>query len=182
MRGGADPHRGSEPRVPRGRTTPPQRPGGTTSEEPAGAAAPIDIPPAETDIPPEERTYGFSFRNATYEQLVEGFARQTGLGVIGEAPKDGKVNFVTTERLTFEQALARVQMLLFNYKPNEPYWIERHDTHLVVTRVNDIVRRLRLDRMFRSVEDFRAAKLSDDELLTLWQEWLASHPAPRAAD
>ena len=53
-----------------------------------GPTTPINIAPAESDVPPEARMYGFSIKDGTYEQLIEGFARQTGLGVIGDAPKD----------------------------------------------------------------------------------------------
>ncbi|MGB2985514.1 MAG: secretin N-terminal domain-containing protein, partial [Phycisphaerae bacterium] len=134
------------------------------SEQPDGSSTLLNIPPIDSDVPPEERTYIFSIKDGTYEQLVEGFARQTGLGVMGEAPKDGRVTFVSTEELSFEEALARVRMLLFNYKPHEPYWIERHETHLEVVRVNDILRVLPLDRMFKTLDDFRAANLRDDEL------------------
>ncbi|MEK7732104.1 MAG: hypothetical protein AAB363_09650, partial [Planctomycetota bacterium] len=129
-----------------------------------GQTTPINIAPAESDVPPEARMYGFSIKDGTYEQLIEGFARQTGLGVIGDAPKDGKVTFVSTETLTFDQALARVRMLLFRYKPHEPYWIYRNATNLEVSKVNDIYRILDRNRMFRSLDDYRAANLSSDEL------------------
>ncbi len=137
-----------------------------TAEIPSegGPVTPINIAPAESNIPPEERTYGFSIKDGSYEQLIEGFARQTGLGVIGEAPKEGKVSFVTTESLNFDQALARVRMLLFNYKPHEPYWILRNESNLQVIRVNDFYRILPRNRMFSSIEEFRAANLSNDEL------------------
>jgi type II secretory pathway component GspD/PulD (secretin) len=130
-----------------------------------GLVTPINIAPAQTNVPPEERKYGFSIKDGTYEQLIEGFARQTGLGVIGEAPKEGKVTFITTEELTFEQALSRVRMLLFNYKPHEPYWIERTKDGLRIIRVTDIYRILREDQMFGSVDDFRAAKVPADQLV-----------------
>lgn len=124
----------------------------------------LNIAPAESDVPPEARMYGFSIKDGTYEQLIAGFARQTGLGVIGDAPKDGKVTFVTTETLTFDQTLARVQMLLFKYKPHEPYWIVRNETNLEVSKVNDIYRVLPKNRMFRNLDDYRSANLSSDEL------------------
>jgi len=129
-----------------------------------GPTTPINIAPAESDVPPEARMYGFSIKDGTYEQLIEGFARQTGLGVIGDAPEDGKVTFVSTETLTFEQALGRVRMLLFRYKPHEPYWIVRNEMNLEVSKVNDIYRVLPRNRMFRSVEEFLEAGLSRDEL------------------
>ncbi len=137
---------------------------GAQSGEPSGAVTTLDIPPMDSDVPPEERKYIFSIKDGTYEQLVEGFARQTGLGVTGESPKDGKVTFVSTEELTFKQAMGRVRMLLFRYKPHDPYWIIRHETHLEVTRVTDFYRILPRERMFKMLEEFRTAGLPDDEL------------------
>ncbi len=132
--------------------------------EPASPSTVLDIAPIEVEIPPEEKTYWFSCKDCTYQQLVEGFARQTGLGVMGQTPKDGKVNFVSTEALSFNEALSRVRMILFNYKPLEPYWLDRRDTHLEVNKVNDLYRKIPVERMFRSVEEYRAADLPDDEL------------------
>ncbi len=132
--------------------------------DPSGPSTTLNIAPVESSIPPEQREYGFSIKDGTYEDLIAGFARQTGLGVIGDAPKDGKCTFITTEKLTFDSALARVRMLLFNYKPNEPYWILREENNLKVVRVTDVYRILSRDRMFSSVDEFRRAGLSVDEL------------------
>jgi len=125
---------------------------------------PINIPPTVEPVPPEERMYSFSIKDGTYEQLIAGVARQTGLGVIGDAPAEGKVTFITDEELSFDELLARVRMLLFKYKPHEPYWLLREATHLEVIRVNDIYRIMPQDRMFRSVAEFRAANLPEHEL------------------
>ncbi len=132
--------------------------------EPSSPSATLDIQPADSDIPPEERNYTFSIKDGTYEQLLEGFARQTGLGVIGQAPKGGKVSFVSSEELTFQEALGRIRILLFKYKPLEPYWLVRRKTHLEVVRVNDVLRFLARERMFRTVEEFRRANLAGHEL------------------
>jgi len=117
----------------------------------------------DSDVPPEERTYGFSIKDGTYQQLVDGFARQTGLGVIGETP-DGDVTFVTTEELSFEAALSRIRMLLFNYKPHEPYWLLHEGSYLRAIRVTDIYRVLPREQMFASVEEFTGTGLPNDEL------------------
>lgn len=158
-------------------TTPPQ-PGAHLAPNPfAGGGAPssagsqgagnkIEIPAStERATPPEQRKYSFSIKDAGYDVLIEGIARETGLGVIGEAPPDGKVTFVTEEQLTFDQLLDRVRMLLFNYKPLEPYWLLRRTTHLEVIRVNDYLRVMPADRMFRGVPEFRAAALQPSELV-----------------
>jgi len=136
---------------------------GSAATPPKQASTPLDIAPAEDNTPPEDRMYGFAIKNGTYAQLVEGFARQTGLGVIGNAPT-GQVTFVTNEKLTFDQALGRIRMILFNFKSHEPYWLYRTPTHLQITRVTDFYRILPLKRMYPSVEAFREAHLPDDEI------------------
>lgn len=125
----------------------------------------LDIVDGDSDVAPEDRTYTFDIENGTYEQLIDTFARQTGLGVIGQPPRGTGVDLITTDELTFEEALRRVRMLLFNYKPNNPYWLVRHDTHFEVILVHDVLQILPEDRMFRSVEELHAAELPDEELV-----------------
>ena len=59
--------------------------------EPPGETTVLQIEPEPeaNPVPPEERQYGFSIKNGTYEQLIKGFAHQTGLGVLGETPPRG---------------------------------------------------------------------------------------------
>ncbi len=144
--------------------------------QPIEAAAPVE-PPGESTVlqiepepevdptPLEERRFKFRIKNGTYEQLIKGFAHQTGLGVLGETPKEGTVTFEPNEDLSFREALSRVRMLLFNYKPHEPYWMFYEGTHLQVIRVTDFYRILPTDRMFRSLEELDQANLSDDEIV-----------------
>ncbi len=134
--------------------------GGSTAKETA-----IDIPPTFSSVMPEEGKYQFSIVDGTYEDLISMVARETGLGVIGVKPPDGRVSFVTEEELSFAELLKRIRMLLFNYKPLEPYWMLRRDTHLEVIRVNDYLRELEPEMMYRSEADFQAAQLADEELV-----------------
>ena len=147
-------------RRPRSDTEEPAEP----EEVPSGPTTAIDIPPQEETVPPEERTYWFSIKDGTYEQLIAGIARETGLGVIGEAPKDGKVTFITEEELSFDDLMKRVRMLLANYKAIDPYTLLRRETHLKVVRVVDAYRDLPRERMYRSVDEYRAASLTDYDL------------------
>ncbi len=140
---------------------------GAMPTEEKGPSTEIEIPP-EPDVvsePPEQRTYSFSIKNGTYEQLIRGFARQTGLGVLGEAPREGTVTFETTESLSFRDALGRVRMLLFNYKPHEPYWILYEKSHLLVIRVTDLYRILPKSHMYQSVEEFELKNPAEDEIV-----------------
>lgn len=135
-----------------------------------GDGAKIDIPAGDQSIPPEQRRYKFSIKDAPYSVLLDGIARQTGLAVQGDIPPDGMVSFVTDQEVSFDEMLARVRMLLFQYKPLEPYWLARERTHLQVVKVNDYIRKFPPDRVFPTVREFRAAGLPPDELvLVLYQ-------------
>ncbi|MCH9003209.1 MAG: hypothetical protein IIC02_11600, partial [Planctomycetes bacterium] len=77
----------------RSRSRPDRRSKTTSGDALSGPEIPLNIPAAIESTPPEDRTYFFSIVDGTYAQLIEGIARETGLGVIGAAPKDGKVSF-----------------------------------------------------------------------------------------
>lgn len=130
-----------------------------------GDSTKIDIPAGDQSVPPEQRRYKFSIKDASFPVLLDGVARETGLAVQGDIPPDGVVSFVTDQEVSFDEMLARVRMLLFQYKPLEPYWLARERTHLQVVKVNDFIRRFPPDRVYRTVRDFRAANLSADELV-----------------
>ena len=130
-----------------------------------GESGKIDIPAGDQSIPAEQRTYKFSIKDASYQALLDGIAHETGLAVQGDYPPDGVVSFITDQEVTFDDMLARVRMLLFQYKPLEPYWLSRERTHLLVVKVNDYIRRFPPDRVYPTVREFRAAKLSADELV-----------------
>ena len=141
---------------------PAEEPEQPVEEEKEAEAAPAPVLPDQSDVPFEERVYSFSI-DGTYEDLVEGFSRQTGLGVLGDIPS-GKVRFISTEMMDYQEALGRIRMLLFNYKPLDRYWLWFNNDHLEVIRVPDFYRVLPREQMFRSVEEFRAAGLPDNEL------------------
>lgn len=134
----------------------------------AGPSATVNIPPdlvTDSSVPPEQRKYKFSIQDGTYEQLVQGIAHQTGLGVLGDVPKDGRLTFVTDQELSFDEMLNQVRTLLFDYKPLDPYTIYRTATGLKVIRVNDFLRKIQPERMFRSIEEFRTANVVPNELV-----------------
>ena len=113
------------------------------------------------------RTYSFSIENGTYENLVNNFARQTGLNVVGKSPLKGTVSLITAEPLTFEEALSRVRTILFHYRPTEPYWLVVHETHIEVGRIGSYYRNLPLERFYAGLDDYQAAALPPNELAVL---------------
>lgn len=143
----------------------------TTPEGEQLAAAGTETPDGtqaaayDTTVAPEDREYSFSIKNGTYAQLIDGFSRQTGLPVLG-TPPDGEVTFVSTQKMTFREALSKIRILLFKSSPYEPSWLryKKADGYLEVARIVDLYKELEPWQMFRSVEEFLAADLPDDEL------------------
>ncbi|MGB0715014.1 MAG: secretin N-terminal domain-containing protein, partial [Phycisphaerae bacterium] len=132
--------------------------------EPASQGKAINLPPVEDVVPAEERMYAVTFEDVTYEQLLEGVNRLTGLAILGESPRDGKVSFVSDEEISFEELLRRVRELLYEYKPHDPYWMRRTPTGLKVVRISDEYRNLPPSRIYSSVDAYRADKLAEDEI------------------
>lgn len=113
------------------------------------------------------RTYSFAIESGKLRNVVDTFARQAGLDVVVEGPSDATVSLVTTEPLSFKEALSRVRTLLFGYKQVDPYWLLVDENHVEVLRVCDYYRRMPLERMYTSLEAFQAANLQPDDLALL---------------
>lgn len=113
------------------------------------------------------RTYTFGIENGSYANLVNNFARQAGLNVVGKSPLRGTVSLITAEPLTFEEALSRVSTLLFHYQPMDPYWLVVHETHMEVGRIRSYYRNLPLERFYAGLKDYQAAALPPNELALL---------------
>lgn len=129
-----------------------------------GPGKEINLPPVQDIVPPEDRMYSVTFEDVSYEQLLEGVNRLTGLAILGESPRDGRVSFVSDEEITFDELLRRVRELLYEYKPHDPYWLRRTPTGLKVVRISDEYRNLPPERIYSSVESYRADNLRNDEI------------------
>ena len=125
----------------------------------------LNVDAAEFLKPFNEREYSFSIKDGTYEQLIENFARMASLQVFGDAPA-GTVTFVSLQPMDFKTALGRVQMKLFTHP--EQYWIQLKDnSYLEIFRVTEGTRLIELDKIFPTVEQYRAANLDSNDLVML---------------
>ncbi|MFQ5491087.1 MAG: secretin N-terminal domain-containing protein, partial [Phycisphaerae bacterium] len=125
----------------------------------------VDTEPIKFDIPPEERTYQFSFENVDYKQLLDAFSRMSGLAIVGDPPP-GKVTFKTTEVMDFKTALSRLKLLLFKHRDN--YWLVHNDDVLEVTRITEMIRDvLEPEDIYPNVAAYRAANRDKTDLVML---------------
>ncbi len=118
--------------------------------------------------PYDQRTYQFSI-DGTYADLMESFSRMSGLPLMGQAPA-GDVKFISSEKMDFKSAMGRIGMLLFRH-PDDMYWIWLDESGtspvLQLISVKDGVRPLPLERIFPTVEEYRASGLEDNEMAML---------------
>jgi type II secretory pathway component GspD/PulD (secretin) len=161
--------------------TPPARSGRRTvnprgrdakKDEPAKTG--VDLRPelnldAENYLKPyDQRTYQFSI-DGSYADLMESFSRMSGLPLMGQAPA-GDVKFISSEKMDFKSAMGRISMLLFRH-PDDMYWIwldkSGSSPVLQLIPVKDGVRPLPLERIYPSVEEYRASGLEDNEMAML---------------
>ncbi len=125
----------------------------------------IDLPEPTSGEPAEDREYQFSFENIEYAELLDAFARMSGLPMIGDPPV-GKVTFKTTEVMDFDAALSRIRMLLFRHR--DVYWMERtKDNVLHVLRMNEMSRGIPVEKIYPNVEAYYADNPADNELVML---------------
>jgi type II secretory pathway component GspD/PulD (secretin) len=148
----------------------------TPEPPPAGSLdSAIDATYEQMLKPAEERKYSISIQNGTYADLLDAFARMTGLALLGDAPA-GNVTYVSTEEMDYRAALSRMRKILFNHPEN--FYIWRKGNTLEVFRITELQRRLPPDRVYTSVGKFEEAELDDMEALML----LYSPEAARVAD
>ncbi len=156
--------------------------------QPAGGKAPTPEAPSTETIdsavdatyeqmlkPAEERHYSISIQGGTYADLLDAFARMTGLAMLGDVPA-GNVTYVSTEEMDYRAALSRMRKILFNHPEN--FYIWRKGNTLEVFRITELQRRLPPDRVYTSVGKFEEAELDDMDALML----LYSPEAARVAD
>jgi len=118
--------------------------------------------------PYDQREYEFAIVNGTYAELIEAFARMSGLEVIGSAP-DGTISFTSKSKMDFKTALGRIQMLLFEHP--QKFWIQLRDMerepYLDIARIAEGQRILEDHQIFATVQQYREKKLDDNDLALL---------------
>ncbi len=112
---------------------------------------------------PEDRLYTFRLADATYREILEAFARQSGLELIGDPP-EGRVSFdCGHEQMSFKLALNRLTPLLFNGM--NPHGLRRMDNRLEVVHIHCGHHLLPQNWWYSTVEKFREANVPDTDLV-----------------
>ena len=126
----------------------------------------IDVPKENWELPYTERTYSFSIVDGEYAELVQQFARMTGLPVFGKAPSGEKISFYTKEPLDYDTALGRIRMILYK----KQYFLAEMEDYLELVRFTEIPRELVPKEIYWSIESFLNADLRDHDIAMLIYE------------
>jgi hypothetical protein len=121
------------------------------------------LDPARGGPPPaEERSYTFEMEDVTYAEILDEFARQSGLEIAG-VPPTGKTSFnCCGEEMSFQLALNRLRLVLFNHPTR--VWLRKGPGQLELGLVRNMCLRASLDHVFATLDAFRASPLADWEL------------------
>ena len=117
--------------------------------------------------PAGDRTYNLEAQYASFKDLLDDFAFQAGLALVGPVPRGGDVQLTTHEGLTFDDALIEIRMTLLWRGGQAPHWLIADDATLKVIKVADMARHMPEDLMFPSIEAFLEADVAEQEFVVV---------------
>ena len=126
----------------------------------AGESTPADPAPAPEAGAPSEVRIGFNFKNAPYDQVLDFFARQTGLPVLYQAPvPKGVMTFISAQTYSVSDALTilNLNLQMLNVR------LSREDGYLYLRTLDEAFR-----QPSQVVPGDRLGDASPDELLTVY--------------
>ncbi|MCH8053520.1 MAG: hypothetical protein IH895_05620 [Planctomycetes bacterium] len=126
---------------------------------PPGAEPPTE-PEDNYRQPFDQRYYSFGLRNGSYIELVEMFARKTGLPVlglpvklVGARPEDSQITYISAELTDFRTTLHQINDLLF-YEVLPPLYLyyNADEFRLELDAFKELRFKLPPSRLFTSIE------------------------------
>ncbi|MCH8968417.1 MAG: hypothetical protein IIA66_04795 [Planctomycetes bacterium] len=146
---------------------------------PPGAEPPTE-PEDNYRQPFDERQYSFGLRNGSYIELVEMFARKTGLPVlglpvklVGARPEDSLITYVSAELTDFRTTLHQINDLLF-YEVLPPLYLyyNTDEFRLELDAFKELRFKLPPSRLFTSIEavklEVAQAKLMQSDIVRVF--------------
>ncbi len=134
------------------------------AQTPGGAEGTVLVSPS-TAIAPGDRKYTFQFSDTTYQHLLEEFASQAGLELVGETPQ-GSISFdFGVEQVDFETALNRMRVVLIGQPGMEALW--RDGDKLCIQSVMCTLGWFDLRNTFIGLESFIDANPEDHGIVLL---------------
>lgn len=153
-----------------GRPTPPGKPtpGGAA---PAGATPSADrskeLPPLSymaKPIDPAKREYSFDYDNTPWPDVLQDFARVSGLTLLGDAASvTGNMSFRSPKNFTYQEALHQLNELLLK-RTLDKRLLERSENFLEIWRLPDRIKQIPAEKMFDTWDEMVAANLDDFDM------------------
>ena len=146
---------------------------------PPGAEPPTE-PEDNYRQPFDQRYYSFGLRNGSYIELVEMFARKTGLPVlglpvklVGARPEDSQITYISAELTDFRTTLHQINDLLF-YEVLPPLYLyyNADEFRLELDAFKELRFKLPPSRLFTSIEavklEVAQAKLMQSDIVRVF--------------
>jgi len=126
--------------------------------------------PAWWRLPAEDRPYFFSWKNVPFEKACQDLEEMTGLSMIGlttlEPRPSQKIDFQSVKIMSYDEALLTFNLLI----QDMDCWVLKRDEYLEVRNLSEWSRYLRPDRIFNTVDAYRAAKVPPWDLVSVMYE------------
>lgn len=163
---------GGANRTPAAPPTPPKAGGpGLAGGSPPGGTPSADrrkeLPTLEymaKPIDPTKREYSFDYDNTPWPDVLNDFARVSGLTLLGDAASvTGNMSFRSPRNFTYTEALHQLNELLMK-RTLDKRIIERTDNFLEIWRLPDRIKQIPAEKMFDTFEEMVAANLDDFDM------------------
>ncbi|MEE8169562.1 MAG: hypothetical protein V3T70_03360, partial [Phycisphaerae bacterium] len=172
-------------RGPSRKTTPEAQtpPSATQPVTDAAATAPaLEALLAEAPLDPESLTYRFDYFETQWSNVLEDFARRSGLSLVGDlAGLNGVLSYRSPKESTFDEAVYQINELLLA-RPLDKFLMKREGLTLRLKRLPDWLRDIPVERMFHSFDAYDKAELNDHEIAAVMYDVPAGWTAPQIID
>lgn len=146
--------------------------GGAATPAPAAGATPSgdrskELPSLEymaKPIDPTKAVYSFDYDNTPWPDILQDFARVSGLTLLGDAASvTGNQSFRSPRNFTYTEALHQLNELLLK-RTLDKRLLERTDNFLEIWRLPDRIKQIPAEKMFDTFAEMEAANLDEFDM------------------
>lgn len=156
-----------------------------TTQPPVVESAPAEPPAPQPFVdrpavpPPVEdgRTEWFSFAEMQWEDVIKHFAERLGKPLIGEATIGGTLTYQGRRKLTREEALDELNLLMHM----QGYRFVEMESYVTVVPLSEMPQHVPVERVYPTVEEFEQAGLRNMEYATVYIQ-ITDRPAEQVVE
>ncbi|UCD29248.1 MAG: hypothetical protein JSV03_01855, partial [Planctomycetota bacterium] len=117
------------------------------------------LEPGWWQLPPEDRPYFFSWKDASFDQICQDLEEMSGLSMVGLSTMDTKpakkISFQSVKLMTYDEALTTFNIIISEMD----FWVVRRGSYLVIRKMTEWYRHIPPERAYNTVEQYKKAKL-----------------------